>query len=116
MAKPKNVDSPWKTIGILAFTQVLSWGSLYYAIAILVPEIQKEMNWRAEIVFGAFSSSLLIGGMFSTHVGIMLDRYGGRPVMGTGSLVCYWLEPDTLHCFLFSFLDGLRDRHGTEPL
>lgn len=83
----KQVESTWKTISILAFTQVLSWGSLYYTIAILGPEIQKEMNWRAEIVFGAFSWSLLVAGMISTHVGIMLDRYSGRTVMGIGSLV-----------------------------
>ena len=88
MTKSKKIDGTWKTIGLLAFTQVLSWGSLYYAIAILGPEIQKEMNWRAEIVIGAFSWSLLVCGMFSTHVGIMLDRYGGWRVMGVGSLVC----------------------------
>jgi MFS family permease len=83
-----QITNPRKTIGILAFTQVMSWGSLYYAIAILAPEIQKEMGWRAEIVFGAFSWSLLIAGFASTPIGILLDRFGGRVVMGVGSFVC----------------------------
>ncbi|MBC3919222.1 MFS transporter [Undibacterium sp. CY18W] len=77
-----------KTIAILAFTQVASWGSLYYAISILAPEILKEMRWSAEIVFGAFSWSLLVAGLVSTPIGILLDRHGGRLVMGSGSLVC----------------------------
>lgn len=77
-----------KTIAILAFTQVASWGSLYYAISILAPEILKEMGWSAEIVFGAFSWSLLVAGLASTPIGILLDRHGGRLVMGSGSLIC----------------------------
>lgn len=76
----------WKVIGILAFTQVASWGSLYYAIAILAPDIQREFGWRAETVFGAFSWSLLAAGLASTPAGMLLDRFGGRAVMGFGSL------------------------------
>lgn len=78
----------WNIIGILALTQVASWGSLYYAFAILAPEMQREFGWRAEVVFGAFSWSLLVAGVVSTPVGVLLDRFGGRAVMGIGSLTC----------------------------
>jgi predicted MFS family arabinose efflux permease len=79
-------QAPWKIISILSFTQVVSWGSLYYAFAILAPDIQHEFGWRAEVVFGAFSWSLLVAGLVSTPAGMLLDRYGGRSVMGAGSL------------------------------
>jgi MFS family permease len=79
-------QSPWKIISILSVTQVMSWGSLYYAFAILAPDMQRELGWRAEVVFGAFSWSLLVAGLASTPAGILLDRYGGRSVMGAGSL------------------------------
>jgi MFS family permease len=78
----------WNTIAILAVTQVVSWGSLYYAFAILAPHIQRELGWRAEIVFGAFSWCLLVAGLVSAPAGILLDRFGGRLVMGAGSLLC----------------------------
>ncbi|MFZ6681982.1 MFS transporter [Undibacterium sp. Tian12W] len=84
----KNTPHAYQTIAILAVTQILSWGSLYYAIAILAPEIQREMNWRAELVFAAFSWSLLVAGMIATYIGILLDRHGGKFVMGMGSLIC----------------------------
>ena len=84
----KHTPHAYQTIAILAVTQILSWGSLYYAIAILAPEIQREMAWRAELVFAAFSWSLLVAGIIATYIGILLDRHGGKFVMGMGSLVC----------------------------
>jgi MFS family permease len=77
----------WKTLAILACTQIMSWGALYYAIAILAPEIQREMGWRSEAVVGAFSWSLLVSGLAATPIGALLDRHGGRGVMGAGSLL-----------------------------
>lgn len=78
----------WRTIGILAFTQITSWGSLYYAFSIVAPDIGRELSLRSELVYGAFSWSLLVAGLVSTPVGMLLDRFGGRPVMAAGSLVC----------------------------
>ena len=78
----------WHTIGILAVTQIVTWGSLYYAFSIVAPDIGRETGWSPTLVFGAFSWSLLIAGLVATPVGILLDRHGGRFVMGAGSVVC----------------------------
>ncbi len=82
-----NSKEPWNIIYLLAFTQIVSWGSLYYAFAIVAPDIQRELGWRTEIVFGAFSWSLLVAGLASTPAGVLIDRFGGRAVMGIGSLL-----------------------------
>ena len=79
---------PAKTIGILAVTQIVSWGSLYYAFTIVAPDIQHDLALAPELVFGAFSWALLVAGLAATPVGILLDRYGGRYVMAAGSLLC----------------------------
>jgi MFS family permease len=78
---------PWKIVRLLAFTQIVSWGSLYYAFAIVAADIQRELGWRTEIVFGAYSWSLLIAGLAATPAGVLIDRYGGRIVMALGSLL-----------------------------
>ncbi len=83
-----KTGSSSKMLGILAVTQIVSWGTLYYAFAILAPDMQQEFGWRAEIIFGAFSWSLLVSGLLSTPIGILIDRFGGRVVMGSGSLLC----------------------------
>jgi predicted MFS family arabinose efflux permease len=77
-----------KTIAILAVSQVVSWGTLFYAFAIVASDIGRELGWRAETVFGAFSWCLLVAGLVSAPVGMLLDRFGGRLVMAAGSLLC----------------------------
>jgi MFS family permease len=82
-----NNKDPWKIVYLLAFTQIVSWGSLYYAFAIVASGIQRETGWRHEVVFGAFSWGLLIAGLASTPAGMLIDRIGGRAVMAAGSLL-----------------------------
>lgn len=82
------MQSPRRTIGILAVTQVASWGSLYYAFSIVAAAIGADLHLAPEMVFGAFSASLLVTGLCSTPAGILLDRFGGRWIMGAGSAIC----------------------------
>ena len=77
-----------KTIAILAVTQVVSWGTLYYAFAIVARNIEKALGMRPELVFGAFSWCLLVAGAVSTPVGMLIDRVGGRLIMAGSSLLC----------------------------
>lgn len=77
-----------RIIAILATTQIATWGSLYYAFSIVAPDIAREMGRSAQLVYGAFSWSLLVAGLVATPVGILLDRHGGRLMMGAGSLCC----------------------------
>jgi predicted MFS family arabinose efflux permease len=77
-----------KIIGLLGCTQIVSWGTLYYAITILAPQIQRETGWRAEAVFGAFSWCILVAGLAAAPAGMLLDRFGGRAMMTLGSFLC----------------------------
>lgn len=80
--------SSFKTLAILALTQVVSWGTLYYAFAIVARDIERDLGLRPELVFGAFSWCLLVAGLAATPAGILIDRHGGRLVMAAGSLLC----------------------------
>lgn len=73
-------------IAILAFTQIASWGSIYYAFAILSSDIGRDLDLPAEVVFGGYSWSLLIAGLLAAPVGALLDKTGGRFIMGAGSV------------------------------
>ena len=77
-----------KTIGILAVSQIVSWGTLYYAFTILAAGMQRDLGLASELVFGAFSWSLLTAGLAAAPAGVLLDRYGGRKIMAAGSLIC----------------------------
>lgn len=74
------------TIGILAFTQISSWGALYYAFAVLAPDMRRDLGIDAETAFAAFSWSLLVAGVAAAPIGALVDRHGGRYVMAAGSV------------------------------
>jgi hypothetical protein len=70
---------PSTTVGILAVTQIVSWGSLYYAFTILAPGIRRDLNLAPEVVFGAFSWALLVAGLAAAPVGILLTATAAAP-------------------------------------
>ncbi|WP_225984426.1 MFS transporter [Noviherbaspirillum aerium] len=83
----KESKDPWKIVYLLAFTQIVSWGSLYYAFAVVANDIQRDLGLSTPVVFGAFSWSLLVAGLAATPAGMLIDRAGGRAVMSIGSLL-----------------------------
>lgn len=76
-----------RVLGVLAITQIVSWGSLYYAFGILAPAVAHDLGLRSELVYGAYSLSLLIAGLAAAPVGAIIDRHGGRLVMSIGSVL-----------------------------
>ena len=79
------MPSPRLLIPALSITMVASWGSIYYAFAVLVRPIQTELQWSAELTVGAYSLALLVAGLSAYPIGRIIDQRGGRHVMAFGS-------------------------------
>ncbi len=62
----------------LGATQIIGYGTLYYAFSILVPDIARDIGRSESWVFGAFSVALLIGGWRRRSPG------GSRTATGQG--------------------------------
>ncbi|MGH3675732.1 MAG: MFS transporter [Mycobacterium sp.] len=71
----------------LAITQLISWGVLYYAFAVVAPDMAREPGWGVTAVSGAFSVGLLVSGLSARAVAALLGRLGPRVVMTAGSLL-----------------------------
>jgi MFS family permease len=69
----------------LGLTQIVGWGSMFYAYGILMQPMQDELDMSKPAIVGAYSVALLISGLFSTAAGSIIDRIGGRLLMGGGS-------------------------------
>lgn len=76
----------WPAIG-LGVSQIMGYGTLYYAYAILLPHMAEDLGLSLSRIFGVLSVALLIGGVLAPVAGRLTDRFGGRPVMTFGSLV-----------------------------
>src|ERR1039457_2516781 len=70
----------------LGLTQIISWGALYYSIAVLGAGMRDELGLSASALFGAYSLSLLLSALAAPLAGRTIDRYGGRLVMSVGSV------------------------------
>ncbi|HCI13043.1 MAG: hypothetical protein A2063_05840 [Gallionellales bacterium GWA2_60_142] len=72
---------------MLSLGQLISWGTLYYAITFLAEPIRHETSWSLGLIFWAYSAGLLLAAVTAPSVGRFLHRHGGRIVMSAGSLL-----------------------------
>lgn len=77
---------PRRAIWALGVTQIIGYGTLYYAFSVLSPAIGVSFGWSAEWVFGALSLALLAGGLMSPVAGHFADRFGAARIMAVGSV------------------------------
>ncbi|NJC86747.1 MFS transporter [Planosporangium mesophilum] len=76
----------WWIVAALAVTQTVGYGALYYAFAVLLQPMARDLHASATVVTGALTASTLAGAVMAVPVGRWLDRHGGRGLMTTGSL------------------------------
>jgi len=76
-----------RVIPALGIAQIISWGSLFYAIAVLGEAMRTELRISATWLFGAFTVGLFASGIVSPAVGRLVDARGGRVVLSWGSLL-----------------------------
>ncbi|MDQ0320253.1 MFS family permease [Pararhizobium capsulatum DSM 1112] len=75
----------WVLFGLGA-TQIIGYGTLYYCLSILVPDIAHDLAVSEQWVFGIFSVALLIGAFAAPMSGKLADRWGAGRVMAMGSI------------------------------
>ncbi|WP_307798598.1 MFS transporter [Actinoplanes flavus] len=74
-------------MAVLAITQTVGYGVLYYAFAVLLTPTAADLDTSATAVTGAHTASILVAAALAVPIGRRLDRYGGRALMTCGSLL-----------------------------
>jgi len=72
-------------IAALGLSQIIGYGTLYYAFGVLAPAMAADLGWSGEWVFGALSLALLAAGLVAPIAGRWADQYGAGRVMTLGS-------------------------------
>jgi MFS family permease len=104
MTRSSDPRYGWKIVGVLAVTETVSWGVLYYAFAVFLPSMQHSLGWSKTALTGAFSAALATSALAAVPVGRWLDRRSPRPLMTAGSLagallVLAWSQVHDLFLF-----------------
>ena len=103
--KRKPVYYGWYIAIVLAITETVSYGVLFYAFSVFITPMEAELGWSRAQLSGAFSLSLLIAGICAIPVGYWLDKRGSRLLMTLGSIgatmmVLLWSQVTTLPEFV----------------
>lgn len=74
----------WRTqVVLLGTATVGAYGLVLYGFGAFVAPMRDDTGWSNGAISAAFSISTLLGGLLALTTGRLLDRIGGRPVMGT---------------------------------
>lgn len=98
---------------LLALTEPVSWGILYYAIGALLEPMRQDLGLEHTPLAASVSLGLIVAGLFSPKVGGWIDRLGPRRMMTTGSalavvsLLLWSQTPSLLGFALAMMLAGL---------
>jgi predicted MFS family arabinose efflux permease len=76
-----------RLICALGVAQIISWGTLFYSIAVLGPPMARDVGVNDVVLYGSFTAGLFLSGIASPWVGRRIDRFGGRGVLAGGSVL-----------------------------
>jgi MFS family permease len=76
-----------RAITALGITQIVGWGTTYYAPTVLAAGMAKDTGWSLTLVFAAFSWSTVVSALVSKRLGQLFDRRGARGLMSAGSVL-----------------------------
>ena len=95
----------------LAFTEVVSWGSIYFTFSLFVNPMKHDLSWRYEDIIFPFSIALLVSGVTAVIVGRWIDKRGGYLFLMGGSfttsvLFFVWSSTNTyaIYCIVWLML------------
>jgi len=76
----------WTIAWMLAVTQTVGYGILFYAYGVLTVPMEDALGWTRAQTSGAFSVALLTSGLAALAAGRIVDRHGARVLMTLGSI------------------------------
>ena len=85
--KLRSLSPDERLLLALSFSQLVAWGSCYYAYAVLMEPIQAALGISKSTAAGAYSLGLLVMGFTAVAVGILIDRGRHFQVLVCGTIL-----------------------------
>lgn len=97
MSSPAQM--PWRFLLALSFTQLISYGTVFYSFALIIEQMERDLGWSKSALGGAYSLALVSFALCAVPVGRLIDKGYGRWVMTGGSalaaiLLAFWAHAD----------------------
>jgi len=72
---------------VIGFTQTLAYATTYYLPSIALGAVAASLHATPTVLLGGFSWALLVNGLSAPRIGRWIERFGGRGVLASGSVV-----------------------------
>ncbi len=95
-------STSWRRLVVVfAVTNIVGYGALIQSFTVLLLPMSHDLGASRTAIAGAATISTLVGAVAAIPVGALLDRYGGRALMSSGSAVgvvavVLWSQADSL--------------------
>lgn len=73
---------------LLVVASMTGWGATFYALAVLAPDIQRDLGLDPRVVFGGITVLLLTSATLAPTMGRHFDRAGTKLSMCAGAVIC----------------------------
>lgn len=88
----------------LALGQMVSWGTLYYSLAVVALRMEQELGWSKVEINAGLTVNLLVASIMALPIGALIDRFGGYWFMVLGAvsgaaLLVIWSMTSSLPVF-----------------
>ncbi len=78
---------PWAFVCALSLAQLVSFGTIFYAFALFIDPMERELGWGKSELTAAYSLALGASAFCAVPVGRLIDLGHGRAIMTGGSLL-----------------------------
>ncbi|WP_414471749.1 MFS transporter [Microvirga sp. M2] len=100
---------PWAFVSALSLTVLISYGTIFYAFALFVDPMGRELGWSKSDLMAAYSLALGMSAFFAVPVGRLIDLGYGRTVMTGGSvlaaaLLALWSQVESYSAFVLIWM------------
>lgn len=107
MSSPDRM--PWGFVSSLSLTQLVSYGSIFYAFALFIEPMGHELGWSKSALTGAYSIALGSSALSAVTVGRLIDLGYGRAIMTGGSvlaalLLALWSRVESYSLFVLIWI------------
>lgn len=82
-----RIKEQLKLVGWLSVSQLIGWGTFYYAFTLFNEPMSSEFGWDSSQINLALTIGFITWAVAAPAAGTLLDQFGGKVVMSGGTLV-----------------------------
>jgi MFS family permease len=85
--KKEGIFYGWYIVLACFFALFMVYGARYYSFGVFFKPLSREFGWSRTLTSSAFAMSTIVFGIASLAIGKLVDKYGAKIVMITGTIV-----------------------------